>query len=90
MGRYWELDAGRGVAILLMIGYHVLFQLSFFAPGFVPWFNPYVLTGAPIAFLFVVIVGVFPWFFLRRGREVCCRLRGRCLSAAGIFCVLRR
>ena len=36
MGRYWELDAGRGVAILLMIGYHVLFQLSFFAPGFVP------------------------------------------------------
>ncbi|MDR0980582.1 MAG: DUF1624 domain-containing protein [Methanocalculaceae archaeon] len=58
MGRYWELDTGSGVAILLMIGYHVLFQLSFFAPDQIPWFNPYVLTGAPIAFLFVTIAGV--------------------------------
>ncbi|MDE2519493.1 MAG: heparan-alpha-glucosaminide N-acetyltransferase [Methanocorpusculum sp.] len=58
MGRYWELDAGRGVAILLMIGYHILFQLSFFAPEQIPWFNPYVLTGAPIAFLFVTIAGI--------------------------------
>ncbi|MCZ0863235.1 DUF1624 domain-containing protein [Methanocorpusculum vombati] len=66
MGRYWELDAGRGVAILLMIGYHVLFQLSFFAPGLVPWFNPYVLTGAPIAFLFVVIAGVSLVLFAAR------------------------
>lgn len=58
MGRYWELDTSRGVAILLMIGYHVLFQLSFFAPERIPWFNPYVMTGAPIAFLFVTIAGI--------------------------------
>ena len=58
MGRYWELDACRGVAILLMIGYHVLFQISFFDPALLPWFDPYVFTGAPIAFLFVTIAGI--------------------------------
>ncbi|MDV0442924.1 heparan-alpha-glucosaminide N-acetyltransferase [Methanorbis rubei] len=57
MARYWELDAARGVAILLMIAYHIFFQLSFFAPTMIPWFNPYVMTGAPIAFLFVTIAG---------------------------------
>lgn len=66
MGRYWELDVGRGIAILLMIGYHVLFQLSFFAPELVPWFNPYILTGAPIAFLFVTIAGISLILFTAR------------------------
>lgn len=56
--RYWELDAARCLAILLMIGYHVLFQLSFFKTGLVPWFDPYVMTGAPIAALFVTIAGI--------------------------------
>lgn len=56
--RYYELDAARGVSILLMIGYHVLFQLSYFGSGAVLWFNPYVMTGAPIAFLFVTIAGI--------------------------------
>lgn len=87
MGRYWELDAGRGVAILLMIGYHVLFQLSFFAPGFVPWFHPYVLTGAPIAFLFVVIAGVSLVLFMAREGSVLQAARKMFVRGGYILCV---
>lgn len=70
MARYWELDAARGVAILLMIGYHTLFQLSFFAPETVPWFNPYTCPGTPIAFLFVIIAGVSLTLFTAKDTRI--------------------
>ena len=56
--RYFELDAARGVALILMIVYHILFCLYFFGTGLISWFDPYVMSGAPIAFLFVVIAGI--------------------------------
>ena len=65
--RYFELDGARGVALLLMIVYHTVFCLYFFGTGLVPWFDPYEISGAPIAFLFVVIAGVS--LVLSAGRE---------------------
>lgn len=55
--RYYELDAFRGVALILMIAYHVMFCLYFFTDA-VPWFNPLKYSGAPIAFMFIFIAGV--------------------------------
>jgi len=65
--RYFELDAARGIALILMIIYHILFCLYFFGTGLVPWFDPFTISGAPIAFLFVVIAGVS--LVLSTGRE---------------------
>ncbi|WP_461752607.1 heparan-alpha-glucosaminide N-acetyltransferase domain-containing protein [Methanocorpusculum sp.] len=65
--RYFELDAARGIALILLIIYHILFCLYFFGTGLVPWFNPYTMSGAPIAFLFIVIAGIS--LVLSTGRE---------------------
>ncbi len=57
--RFWELDAARGVAIVMMVFFHILFDLRFFlnrAPalpaGFWFWF-PRATAG-----LFIFIAGV--------------------------------
>ena len=65
--RYFELDAARGIALILMILYHILFSLYFFQTGVATWFDPYTMSGAPIAFLFVVIAGIS--LVLSTGRE---------------------
>ena len=60
MGKVWffEIDAARGLAILLMIAYHTVFCLYFFGTDLVPWFDPVTISGAPICFMFVFIAGV--------------------------------
>lgn len=57
--RFWEVDFLRGVAIILMIAYHFIFDLSFFGvyplntqSGFL-WFFPRI-----IAAIFIFLVGV--------------------------------
>jgi len=57
MGRYYEVDTLRGIAIIAMIIYHVLFCLYFFT-DILPWFNPTTFSGAPIAATFVGIAGL--------------------------------
>ncbi|MDO5844621.1 MAG: heparan-alpha-glucosaminide N-acetyltransferase domain-containing protein, partial [Methanocorpusculum sp.] len=56
-GRYYELDAARGIALILMIIYHIIFCLYFFT-NTVLWFNPITYSGAPIAFMFIFIAGI--------------------------------
>lgn len=81
MGRIWEIDALRGVAVLLMVAYHFFFDLSYFRGA------PYdvstgllMVIGRSAAFLFVFLAGVsmalsyghgnrFP-HFLRRGAAI--------------------
>jgi uncharacterized membrane protein len=57
--RYWELDAARGIAIVMMIVFHTVYDLNYFGivsfpvhDGFWRWFA--LLTAS----LFVFIVGV--------------------------------
>lgn len=57
MGRYFEVDAFRGLALLCMIVYHVFFCLAVFT-SYLPGFDPAVQTGAPIAAAFIGIAGL--------------------------------
>lgn len=57
--RFWEIDLLRGIAIILMIAFHFLFDLSFFGiypininSGFL-WFFPRI-----IASIFIFLVGI--------------------------------
>lgn len=76
MGRYYEVDTLRGIALLCMIMYHTLFCLYFFT-DFVPWFDPAVHSGVPIAACFIGIAGLSlvlakakPKKYLVRGLEL--------------------
>lgn len=76
MGRYFEVDAFRGLALVCMIVYHVLFCLAVFTP-YLPSFNPAVQTGGPIAVAFISVAGLSlvlakkPWKrYLLRGGEL--------------------
>jgi uncharacterized membrane protein len=57
--RYWEIDALRGVAIILMILFHLSWDLSFLglarirmSAGFWPWFSRIIAT------IFLSLVGI--------------------------------
>jgi uncharacterized membrane protein len=59
MQRFWEIDTLRGIAILMMIVYHVLFDLTYF--GFTSTdLNalPILVFLYPIGTLFLLLVGV--------------------------------
>jgi uncharacterized membrane protein len=57
--RYWEIDTLRGLAILLMVSYHFVYDLTLFS-----YYKAYVFAGAWLvwgrssAILFLVLVGV--------------------------------
>lgn len=54
--RYFEIDAVRGTAIILMVLYHTIFCLYLFK--IIDWFDPVTLNGAPGAAVFVAIAGL--------------------------------
>ena len=59
-GRWWALDAARGLAVVAMIVFHVIWDLAHFgyAPANLPWSTPVKLFGHSIAFTFLFIAGV--------------------------------
>lgn len=81
-GRYFEVDAARGVALILMIIYHILFCL-YFLTDLIPWFNPVTYSGAPIAFLFISIAGLS--LILSVGRETDIRKSAKKLFFRGLY-----
>ncbi|MCK4968184.1 MAG: DUF1624 domain-containing protein, partial [Candidatus Aenigmarchaeota archaeon] len=57
--RFYELDLLRGIAIILMIFYHALYDLFYFADYSVNlWSGVFWFLGRTSAFLFIFIVGV--------------------------------
>lgn len=59
MKRFWEIDAMRGVAIVLMILFHLAFDLNYFTQykldfGWLFWF----LFPRLIAFIFIIVSGI--------------------------------
>lgn len=57
--RYDELDVLRGIAVILMLIYHFLFDLDYFNIREMPaWFWPQQLYGFPITLLFIAIAGI--------------------------------
>lgn len=83
--RYYELDAVRGIALLLMILYHTLFCLSFFTSA-ANWFNPAVHSGAPIAFMFIFIAGVS--LVLSAGKNECPKTTAKKFALRGLYVLL--
>ncbi|MGJ0452366.1 MAG: DUF1624 domain-containing protein [Methylocystis sp.] len=59
-GRWWALDAARGIAVLAMVVFHVIWDLAHFgyAPANLPWSAPVRIFGHSIAFAFLFIAGV--------------------------------
>ncbi|MDR0766996.1 MAG: DUF1624 domain-containing protein [Methanosarcinales archaeon] len=57
--RYYELDVFRGIAVLLMVIYHFLFNLDYFGIWQMPaWFWPQQLYGFPITIMFIGVAGI--------------------------------
>ena len=58
--RWWALDAARGLAVLAMVVFHVIWDLAHFgyAPANLPWSAPVKIFGHSIAFAFLFIAGV--------------------------------
>jgi len=59
-GRWGALDGARGLAVVAMIVFHSIWDLSYFgyAPANLPWSTPMRLFGHSIAFSFLFIAGV--------------------------------
>jgi uncharacterized membrane protein len=57
--RFWEIDLLRGIAILMMITYHLLFDLNYFG-AYATDLNslPALLFLYPIGTLFLLLVGI--------------------------------
>lgn len=57
--RFWEIDALRGIAIILMVLFHLLYDLVFFDVLQIDiWSGPVLYIGRSAAILFVFLVGV--------------------------------
>ena len=84
-GRFWEVDGIRGIAILMMVVFHILFDLNFFSvyavnvsTGFWRYF------GYATASLFLFIVGVsLAISHARAARSPFRRCSGKKIPAAG-------
>ena len=58
--RWLALDVARGLAVLAMVVFHSIWDLSYFgyAPANLPWSPPVRIFGHSIAFVFLFIAGV--------------------------------
>ncbi len=57
--RFWEVDSLRGVAIVMMIAFHLLFDLDYFrGPGFDLYSGFWFLFGRATVLIFLLLTGV--------------------------------
>src|SRR5690606_40199877 len=57
--RFVEVDALRGIAVIMMVAYHALFDLDFFSVTEIDMSSPPLwLAGRLTAFLFIFISGL--------------------------------
>lgn len=58
-GRLWEIDFLRGIAIILMILFHFIYDLNHFSVIYYKlWIGPFAYAASITASVFVVLVGV--------------------------------
>ncbi len=57
-GRFWEIDCLRGLAVIVMLAYHFLYDLDFFGLANIELRSgTFYYTGRGAAFLFILISG---------------------------------
>lgn len=82
--RLWEIDVTRGIAVVLMIFYHFLFDLNFLGFAHLDFQHaPLLLLQRLIAFLFLSLVGVSLVLIRLRGVD----LKTNVKRAAGLVLV---
>jgi len=65
--RFWQIDVVRGIAVILMIVYHILFDLNFLNIFSLPLHNLFFrLFLYPIGTLFLLVVGISLVFSYKR------------------------
>lgn len=58
-GRLWEIDFLRGIAIILMIIFHFIYDLNHFSVIYYKlWIGPFAYASSIIASVFVILVGI--------------------------------
>jgi len=58
-GRLWEIDFFRGLAIMLMILFHFIYDLNHFSVvSYILWKGPFAYAASITASIFVVLVGI--------------------------------
>ena len=69
--RFWEIDVLRGIAIIMMILYHFLFDLNFLKNYQIPLHSlPLLLFLYPIGTLFLLLVGISLTLSYNKAQEV--------------------
>lgn len=57
--RFWEIDSLRGIALILMIIFHLLFDFNYFSSaGLNLQYGPWFLLGRASALIFLLLVGL--------------------------------
>jgi len=88
-GRFWEIDLARGSAVLMMIAFHLLYDLDFFGVLDLPLYSG--LLGAfaySIGTIFLLLVGIslhLSSIVARRTMDERALLRKLALRGTGIF-----
>lgn len=72
--RYWEVDFLRGIAIIMMVIYHVLFDVTFLRLYYIDLSStPVLLFLYPIGTMFLLLVGVSLTLSYSRAKETLTR-----------------
>ncbi|MBI2445068.1 DUF1624 domain-containing protein [Candidatus Micrarchaeota archaeon] len=82
--RFWEIDVTRGIAVVLMLVYHFLFDLNFLGLVRLDFSSlPLVAFQRLVAFLFLSLVGVSLVLTRMRGVD----FKTQATRATGLFCI---
>lgn len=90
-GRYWEIDAARTVAILMMVAYHVIYDIELLAPGLGPdpfggaWGALPEATGGSFLLIAGVSLAVVDGRMRTRGMGAARRLQGHFRHAVTVL-----
>lgn len=58
-GRLWEIDFIRGIAIILMIAFHFIYDLNHYKIIYYKlWTGPFAIAASVTASIFIVLVGI--------------------------------
>jgi uncharacterized membrane protein len=69
-GRLWEIDFLRGIAIILMIIFHFIYDLNHFSVIYYKlWIGPFAYASSIIASVFVILVGISLTIYYNRKKE---------------------
>jgi len=93
MKRFWEIDFARGIAVILMIGFHAAFDITYFKHGtYID--EPLSYIAFFIASLFIILFGISMTISYARaskrlkGKELCLKYIRRSVKLLGYASII--